>query len=209
MSSLDIINAKNDKVGLVALDPKLMSEKINKAVLYQAVRAHLAGKHHGTVDTKTRAEVLRTGKKVFKQKGTGNARHGSMKSSPFVGGGRVFGPHQRDYAQKVNKKVKILAIREALRYQIAGKNLTVVDSIPVKAAKTKPALEFFNKIQIQKGLVVIEAGQTIVEKSIRNLKGFKVITPEQVNVFDLVKYAKVVVTAPVFESLKKKYLTVE
>ena len=116
MTSLDIIGEKKKKVGSVELGDALLADKVNKAVLYQAVKWFQSGKHHGTVRTKTRSEVLFTSKKVYRQKGTGNARHGSMKSSPFVGGGRVFGPKPRDYTLGLPKKVRRLALREALRH---------------------------------------------------------------------------------------------
>src|SRR5262245_58065435 len=137
MALLPIINSKKEQVGELKLKDELLKERPNQTVIYSAVRRHLASKHHGTVDTKTRAEVHRTTKKVYRQKGTGNARHGSRKSSPFVGGGRVFGPHQRDYALDMPKKVRKLALREVLRIQIMEGKVTLLDSFPFKKIKTK------------------------------------------------------------------------
>src|SRR3989338_3602910 len=129
MDKLDIINSKNKKVGEISLVEGFAKDPINKAIVHLAVKRVLAGKHHGTVRTKTRADVLRTTKKVYRQKGTGGARHGSMKSSPFVGGGRVHGPKPRDYSLGANKKVRALALREALRSGLQDGKVVVLDAL--------------------------------------------------------------------------------
>lgn len=207
MASIEIINEKKQKVGEVNLSDPLLSDKVNKAVLYQAVRATLSSRHHGTVDTKTRAEVNRTNKKVYRQKGTGGARHGSRKTSPFVGGGRVFGPHPRDYTIQLNKKVKQLAIREAIRSQLIDQNITILKEIPFKEIKTEKAHELFSGLNISSGLVVLDKPSAVIEKSIRNLKGFKIIRVDQLNTVDLLKYPKVIFTSESFEMTQKKYLS--
>lgn len=204
MSSLDIINAKKEKVGQVALADSFLTRKPNKAVLYQAVRRSLAGRHHGTVDTKTRAEVNFTSKKMYRQKGTGNARHSSRKTSPFVGGGRVFGPHQRDHALGMNKKVRRLALREALAGQFQGHHVVVVQEVPLKQIKTRDARSFFEGIGVHAGLVVLEAPSEIIKKSVRNLPDFKVIFADQLNVFDILKYPKLIFTSKAFEMVSQK-----
>ena len=158
MSTIEINNVEWKKVGELAIDDSITTGKVNKAVLHAAVRRVLAGKHHGTVRTKTRSEVDRSTKKIFKQKGTGNARHGSRKSSPFVGGGRVFGPKPRDYSLDMNKKVRKLAFREALKLQIQLGSVTVLDQLPLTEIKTKMA-NIFNLIW-----GVIKKGATVTSK---------------------------------------------
>jgi len=206
MANLDIVDGKNKKVGTVEVADALLSEKLNKAVLHAAVRMNLAGKHHGTVDTKTRAEVNRTNKKVYRQKGTGNARHGSRKSSPFVGGGRVFGPHPRDFSLGMNKKVRQLALKEAFKSKLQEKTLTVVKGFPFKEVKTKAAAVFFKDMGVDQALIIIDKADDNVVKSIRNLKGFKVVLPNQLKVFDLLKYKNALVSEPAFAEISKRYL---
>lgn len=206
MATLDIIDAKGKKEGSLELADSLLTEKLNKAVLYAAVRANLAGRHHGTVDTKTRAEVDRTGKKIFKQKGTGNARHGSRKSSPFVGGGRVFGPHPRDFSINLPRKVRQLGLREALRSKLIDKEVVILNEIPLTEIKTRKAAEFFKSLNLAGGMVVLDQPNEAISKSIRNLKGFKVARPDQLQAVDLLKFQKLIFTKTSFEQVKNRYL---
>lgn len=207
MASIEIINEQKKKTGKIELADELLSEKLNKAVLYQAVRWYRMGLHHGTVGTKTRADVCRTGKKVYRQKGTGNARHGPMKSAPFVGGGRVFGPHPRNHSFRLPKKVRRLAMREALRAQLKESQFVVLDKLPFQEIKTKQAVTFFKGLGIDGGLLVLDKPAETVEKSVRNIKGFKVVRVDQLNVFDLLKYPKIIFTQESFSLVQKKYLT--
>ena len=206
MGTIAVNNSESKKVADLAVDDTLTEGKVNKAVLHAAVRRALAGKHHGTVSTKTRAEVLRTGKKSIKQKGSGGARHGSRKSSPFVGGGRVFGPKPRDYTLDMNKKVRRLALREALKWQIQLGAVTVLDQIAFKEIKTKQAATLFTKLGISRGLVVIESATDAIVKSIRNLKGFKVVPAQHLELYDLVKFPKIVFTSKSFEEVSRRCL---
>lgn len=206
MATLNIINKDNEKVGSVDVSDEVIQKKLNKAVLHAAVRMNLAGKHHGNADTKTRGEVNRTTKKVYKQKGTGNARHGSRKSSPFVGGGRVFGPHPREYTLGMNKKVRQLALKEAIRSKIQESAFTIVNEFPFKEIKTKVAAQFFNKLGIAGALVITDSPDESTLKSIANLKGFKVVLPNQLQVVDILKYKMAVVSQAAFEQISKRYL---
>lgn len=206
MGTIAINNAELKKVGDLSVDDSILTGKVNKAVLHAGIRRVLAGKHHGTVRTKTRAEVDRTNKKVFKQKGTGNARHGSRKSSPFVGGGRVFGPKPRDYSLGMPKKVRKLAFREALKLQLQLGAITVLDQIPLSEIKTKAAAQMFEKMGISQALVVIDQVSDILVKSVRNLKGFKIVPAQDLALFDLVKFPKVIFTSKAFEQVSQRCL---
>ncbi|HBF13578.1 MAG TPA: 50S ribosomal protein L4 [Deltaproteobacteria bacterium] len=206
MGTLNVVNAEKKKVGEVSLPDAVLSDKLNKAVLYQAVKTYLAGQHHGTVRTKTRSEVNFTTKKVYRQKGTGGARHGSMKSSPFVGGGRVHGPKPRDYSLGANKKVRALALREALRSGLQDGKVVVLDALHFKEIKTKLAAQVFGKLGLKSALVVLDKKTDVIEKSIRNLKGFKTILANQLNVFDLLKYPQVLFTQESFGMVNERYL---
>lgn len=206
MNQIDIVDAKG-KVGQIALDPEVIASKVNKAVLYEAVKRQLAGKHHGTVRTKTRAEVDRTGKKLYRQKGTGGARHGSRKSSPFVGGGRVFGPKPRDHALGMTKKVRALAYREALKAKLQSKAVTIVKDIPLKSIKTKDAKDFLGKMGLGRVLIVIAGASDIHEKSLRNIRDVKVARAGSVELLDILKFPKLLFTAEAFEGIKTRYLS--
>jgi large subunit ribosomal protein L4 len=206
MNQIDIVDGKG-KVGQIALDSEIVDSKVNKAVLYEAVKRQLAGKHHGTVRTKTRSEVLRTSKKLHKQKGTGGARHGSRKSSPFVGGGRVFGPKPRDYSLGMTKKVRALAFREALKAQLQKNAVTVVQDIPLKAIKTKDAKAFLSKLGFGRGLIILTGTNDVHEKSLRNIRDVKVARAEHIELLDILKFPKILFTAEAFEGVKNRYLS--
>lgn len=206
MASVDIIDQKNQKLKSVPFSDEVLTKKVNMALLYQAIKRAFAGKHHGTVRTKTRSEVLRTSKKVYRQKGTGNARHGSRKSSPYVGGGRVFGPKPRDYTLKLNKKMKQLAFKEALRTHLIEGSVTVLDGFSFTQPKTKEAAKLFGGLKIDSGLVVLEGKSDGVEKSIRNLKGFQVTTTDQLALLDIMSYPRLVFTEKAFQVVSEKYL---
>ncbi len=206
MNGIDIVDSKG-KVGEVSLNAEIVDSKVNKAVLHAAARRQLAGKHHGTVRTKTRAEVDRTGKKLHKQKGTGGARHGSRKSSPFVGGGRVFGPKPRDHSLGMTKKVKALAFREALKARLQDNSITVIKEIPLKTIKTKEAKAFLAKLDLGRVLIVIAGASEIHEKSLRNIRDVKVARAAQIALLDLLKFPKILFTAEAFEGVKERYLS--
>jgi len=207
MASIEVINENNKKVEDVSIADKIMTDKVNKAVLYQAIHHHQASQHHGTVKTQDRTEVSRTTKKVYRQKGTGGARHGSRRPAPFVGGGRVFGPRPRDYSYKLNKKVRSLAVKEALRYQLQEGNIKVVKEISFAEIKTKNAIEFFKGIEVSRGLVVLDKPSEIIEKSVRNLVGFKVVRAAQLKVFDILKAPTLIFTAQAFNQVSERFLT--
>lgn len=206
MTTLDVINTKKAKVGAVSLSEDFLKKKANEPLVYEAVRHYLAGQHHGTVKTKKRSEVSFTGKKIYRQKGTGNARHGSKKTTPFVGGGRVFGPQPRSFAYPFPKKKRRLAMREALKSRLMEGAVVVLDALPLVEIKTKRAAEIFSGLDISGALVVLEAPSSVASKSIRNLKGFGVVVWNQLNIFDVLKYPKLIMTQGSFEKVKGHYL---
>lgn len=205
LDKIDIVDGANTKVGQISLNAELFKKRVNKSLLYQSAKADAASHHHGTADTKTRAEVHRTGKKIYRQKGTGNARHGPRKSSPFVGGGRVFGPHPRDFATPLPKKMKLAAVREALKIRMIEGSVTVVKDLPFTEPKTKEAVHFFSGMGVDGALVVLSEKSVPVEKSIRNLVGFQVVKADQMTVSDLLGHPRVVFTQAAFEAAQKRY----
>ncbi len=194
MSTLALYNQSGKKVRDIEVADGLLAGPIRKALLYYMVRNQLANRRAGTHATKTRGMTTGSTKKIYRQKGTGNARHGDIKAPIFVGGGRIFGPHPRDYSYTTPKPAK----RRALQTAVALKNkegaLKVVENLAWKDIKTKQAQEFFKALDSKSALLVIGSANEVVEKSVRNLKGFKVLRAEGLNVYDILKYDHLVLT---------------
>ena len=185
-----------------------MGEKLNKAVLYYGVKALRSNLRHGTVKVKTRSEVERTGKKVYKQKGTGNARHGSRRANIYVGGGNVHGPQPRSYNEKINKKFKSRCYHEIFKFLIQSDSLKVVSEFNFAKPSTKDAVKFLKGVGFDKKALVLlptDAAYKNAELSFRNVKDVKVLSDININFFDLLKYSKVVVLQKTFENLKERY----
>lgn len=159
----------------------------NDHVIYLDVKQYLANQRQGTHKSKERAEISGSTKKIKKQKGTGTARAGSIKSPVFRGGGRAFGPRPRDYSFKLNKKLKVLARKSALAYKAKDNNIAVLEDISFDAPKTKAYLELLDGLSVnnKKTLLVLGEANKNVYLSSRNIKWAKVITAEQINTYDL------------------------
>jgi large subunit ribosomal protein L4 len=179
--------------GEVTLDAEVFGIEPNVAVMHQVVTAQLAAARSGTAKTKTRAEVRGGGRKPWRQKGLGRARHGSIRSPQWRGGGTVFGPHPRSYAQRTPKKMKRLALRSALSARAADEKVLIVDSFDWDAPKTKQAVALLDAIGIDgKALFVLGRGDRVAERSLRNLPQVNVIPVGQLNTYDVL-WADVVV----------------
>lgn len=186
MMEVPVLDAKGKKVGQVELEPRIFECEVNEAAVHQVVRARLAASRLGTSSTKTRGEVRGGGAKPWRQKGTGRARAGSIRSPLWRGGGVVFGPTPRDYSFSVPKKVKRLALRSALSIKAKSSELLVVDDFDLKEPKTKWALEVLRNLKVpKKATVVIAGGQENLEKSLRNIPGIKIIYVSEINPYDV------------------------
>src|SRR6476646_7351524 len=181
---IDIVNIEGKKVGQADLADAVFGAKIKDYLLWEMFKAQQAAKRAGTHATKTRAHVRGGGKKPYKQKGTGNARQGSSRAPNHVGGGKVFGPHPRDYEYTVPKKVKRAALASALSLRVKEKKLVVVDKLAFDALKT---------LGLAKALVVDEKSNANLFKSVRNLAKAKVLAPEGLNVFDILNHSDLVI----------------
>ncbi len=195
MPSVDIIDWSNQKVGSVDLADAVFGAPVNEALLYEAVRHYQAGRRRGTASTKTRHEVAGSGKKLWKQKGTGRARMGSIRSPLWRHGGTVWGPQPRDYSYHLPKKMLLGALRSALSAKLRDGELRVVNEFSITEPKTK---------QMRAALTGIEAAKTILlvnndenrnlELSSRNLEGVKLVSSRELSVYDLLKYAQVILS---------------
>lgn len=190
-----LFSSKGKKLKSINLESSVFGIKANVGVVHQVVKAQMAGARSGTADTKTRAEVRGGGKKPWKQKGSGRARAGSIRSPLWKGGGTVFGPTPRDYSQKVPKKIRKLALRSVLSAKAQGDNLVIVDKFGLDKPATKEAAKvLFGLVGNEKVTVVVMADDVNAIKSLRNLRGARVISTSQINSYDLVDCAKLVMT---------------
>src|SRR3954470_10796437 len=185
---IDIVNTEGKKVGELDLADAVFGAKVKDYLLWELVKAQQAAKRAGTHSTKTRANVRGGGKKPYKQKGTGDARHGSIRAPNFAGGGKVFGPHPRSYAYTVPKKVKRAALASALSLRAKEKKLVVVDKLSFDAPKTKQMAGILKALGIDKVLVVDGASNANLFKSARNLPRTKVLAPAGLNVYDILDH---------------------
>lgn len=206
MSTVDIYNIKNEKVGETGLNEKVFDLEIKEHLLHDVVRMQRAAKRAGTACTKTRVEVRGGGAKPWRQKGTGRARAGTRRSPLWRGGGVTFGPKPRDFSFKLNKKVKKLALAMAMSARNQEGNLLVLDDITMEAIKTKDFVGIMNTLDIDNGLIVVDDSNENLNKSSRNVNGFKVLPAEGVNVYDILLHKKLVLVQPVIESLEKRCL---
>jgi len=186
MVAVDIKDLAGSKTGKIDLDPKTFGLDPNVAVMHQVVTAQLAARRSGTQSTKTRAEVRGGGAKPWRQKGTGRARHGSIRSPQWRGGGVALGPKPRDYSQKTPKKMVRLALKSALSDRAASERVVVVDEWNFELPKTKRALEVLDALAVE-GRVLIVANQNDLNtwKSFANLDRVHVISPGELNAYDV------------------------
>ena len=186
MVAVDIKDLAGSKTGTIDLDPKTFGLDPNVAVMHQVVTAQLAARRSGTQSTKTRAEVRGGGAKPWRQKGTGRARHGSIRSPQWRGGGVALGPKPRDYSQKTPKKMVRLALKSALSDRAASERVVVVDEWNFELPKTKRALEVLDALA-EEGRVLIVANQNDLNtwKSFANLDRVHVISPGELNAYDV------------------------
>ncbi|HLX42114.1 MAG TPA: 50S ribosomal protein L4 [Bryobacteraceae bacterium] len=195
MPSVDVIDLNNQKVGSLDLADAVFGAPVNEALLYEAVRHYLAGTRRGTASTKTRHEVAGSGKKLWKQKGTGRARMGSIRSPLWRHGGTVHGPQPHSYAYHLPKKMQLGALRSALSAKLRDGELKVVNEFSVSEAKTKLMRQALNTLEaVRTVLLVDNADNRNLQLSSRNLEGVKLVSSRQVNVYDLLGHEQVLLS---------------
>ena len=185
---IDVLSLKGEKVKDIKLEDNIFNIEPNDAVVKDAIVAAMAGARQGTASVKTRAEVSGGGRKPYRQKGTGNARKGSIRATQYRHGGIAFGPVPRDYSKKMNKKEKRLALKSALSYKVLDKELVVVDAIKFDTNKTKEMTNLLEVLGLtnHKVLVCVKELTDNVCLAARNLANVKVVMPNEVNTYDLV-----------------------
>jgi large subunit ribosomal protein L4 len=207
MAVTEVYNTDNKKVGEVELHDDLFSLEVEKHILHDVVKMQLANRRAGTASTKTRTEVRGGGAKPYRQKGTGRSRAGTNRSPLWRGGGVIFGPKPRDYSYKVPKKVRKLGVRMALSTRFSEKNMLVLDGFALADIKTKQFVDVMKKLNIENGLIVIPEKNENLEKSSRNVHGYKVIQADGLNVYDILLHRRLVLLQPCLGQLEKRLLS--
>lgn len=194
MAKIAVFDINKKKVSERELADSVFNADVRGYLIHDMVRYQLAARRQGTADTKGRSEVSGGGRKPYKQKGTGNARQGSIRAPHYVGGGTVFGPTPRSYAFKLNRKVKKAALCSALSARFKGEKMTVLNALALEAISTKGMVEVLKRFELDSVLLVIDGRDPKVELSARNLPNVKVLLAEGVNVYDVMKYRNLVMT---------------
>lgn len=205
MPTLGLLNKEGQKVGDIQLNETVFAAEINEAVLHQVVVAQLANKRQGTQSTKTRSEVRGGGIKPWRQKGTGRARQGSIRAPQWIKGGIVFAPKPRDYRMSIPKSMRAVAMKSALSSKVADNNMLVLESLEFDAPKTKEAIKMLNALEAKKALVITAVSNENVFKSIRNVPGVEVCPLNNINVYDLLKFEKLIITKEAVEKIEEVY----
>lgn len=204
MPNVDIINLSNEAVGSVELADEVFAVPVNDHLLYEAVRHHLAGLRGGNAKTKTRHEVSGSGKKLWRQKGTGRARMGSIRSPLWRHGGTVHGPQPRDYSYKLPRKMLLGALRSALSAKLRDGELKVVQDFSIADHKTRTVAGTLSGLRAARTVLLVEAAENRnLALGSRNLPGVKMVAAKDVNVYDLLGHERVFVSAAAARKLSE------
>ncbi len=204
MPRVQVLDSEGTKVGTATLKPEVFEAEVNGPLLHMAIVAHLARARSGSADTRTRAEVRGGGAKPYRQKGTGRARQGSIRSPHYRHGGVVFGPHPRDYDIKMPKKMRRLALRSALSAKLAERNIIVVDELRMESVSTKRLVEILDSLGAEgKTLLVLGEPNDTVAKSARNIPWVGVRVAPSISTYDLLNADQLVLTRRALKSVQE------
>ncbi len=205
MANVKVYNRSGAEVGTIDLNDGIFGIDISEHAMHMAVVQYLANRRQGTQSAKTRAEVRGGGRKPWRQKGTGRARQGSIRSPQWTGGGVVFAPKPRDYSFKLNKKFKRLALKSALTTKAAEAKIIVLDELTLTEVKTKEMAKVLANINADKALVVMDGSNTNVILSARNIPDVKTAAVNTINVYDILKYNTLVLTKDAVAKIEEVY----
>ena len=195
MPNVNVLDIKGNSVGNIDLPESLFGVEINEHVVYEVVKNQLANKRQGTQSAKTRAEVRGGGRKPWRQKGTGRARQGSIRSPQWKGGGTVFAPKPRDYSYSVPKKVRRLALKSLLSSKVVEEEIIVLNDLNLDSISTKTAKNVLEAIKAEKtAYIVVDEANENVYKSFRNIPGVEIVVVNNMNVYDLIKHNSLIIT---------------
>ncbi len=205
---VSVVNISGKETGTkVQLSDAVFGLEPNDHAIYLDVKQYLANQRQGTHKSKQRNEIAGSTRKLYKQKGTGGARAGSIKSPLFNGGGRVFGPQPRDYSFKLNKKLKQLARKSALSYKAKDNNIVILEDFSFDTIRTKNYIKLVSDLNVtnEKTLLVLPAANNNIYLSSRNLKKAKVITADQLNTYDVLNAGKLLLTTGSVKTLEEAF----
>ena len=205
MAKVSVFNMEGKEVGTIELNDAVFGVEVNEHLVHMAVVQQLANNRQGTQKAKTRAEVSGGGRKPWRQKGTGHARQGSTRAPQWTGGGVVFAPVPRDYSFKLNKKEKRAALKSALTNAVNTNKLIVVDELKFEEIKTKAFANVMTNLNVDKGLVVLAENDANVVLSARNMATVQTTLTNTLNVYDLMKAKKVVLTKDAVAKIEEVY----
>lgn len=206
MPRVPVYSMEGNQVGEIDLNDAIFGTEVNEPLLHQAIVMHQANQRQGTASTKTRGEVRGGGRKPWRQKGTGRARHGSIRSPIWVGGGTTFGPKPRDYRQKMPKKARRAAVRSALSAKVAAGELIVLDSLTLSEPKTRLIANMLQKLNAgDRALIVISQHDPVIALSTRNLPGVTLRNAAELNAYDVLSRPKLVITKDGVERVEEVF----
>ena len=203
MPTVGLFNKEGNKIEDIQLNDNIFAVEVNADAMHQVVVALLANKRQGTQSAKTRAEVRGGGIKPWRQKGTGRARQGSIRAPQWIKGGVVFAPKPRDY--RIPKSMRRVAMLSALTSKVQNDEMVVLDSLTLEAPKTKEIVKMLNAFNAKKTLIVTAEANETVYKSARNIEGVAVLPVNNINVYDLLKYSKVIMTKDAVSKIEEVY----
>ena len=206
MPNVALYNIAGQSIGELELKESIFGIEPNASALHAVVKAYLANQRQGTQSALTRAEVRGGGIKIYRQKGTGRARHSSNRAPIFTHGGVVFAPKPRDYRESVNKKVKRLAMKSALSSKVSDGDIIVYDALDIAAPKTKEMVKVLNAMNVKKALVVLPEKDEIVERATSNIPGVKTTLVGTLNVYEILKYDTLILTKDAVATIEEVYV---
>ena len=206
MPKVNLYNIDGDVIGEIELKDEIFGVDVKQDLLHTVVLNQLANKRQGTQSTKTRSEVRGGGRKPWRQKGTGRARHGSIRSPLWIKGGVTFAPKPRSYKYKLPKKVRRQALKSALTSKVEGDNIIVLDDLSFNQIKTKQMVNVLNNLKLDSStLIVLEGKNENVERSARNIPNIKTAFVNTINVYDILKYDKFVIPKNAVQKVEEVY----
>ena len=205
MANVSVYNIEGKEVGTIELNDAVFGVEIKENLVHQAVVQQLANNRQGTQKAKTRSEVSGGGRKPWRQKGTGHARQGSTRAPQWTGGGVVFAPVPREYTFKMNKKEKRAALKSVLTSKVQESNLIVLDELKFDSIKTKNMVNVMKNLQAEKALVVLNDNDTNVVMSAKNIPDVKTASVSTINVYDVLKYNKLILTKEAVATIEEVY----
>lgn len=207
MPVVDVVNTKGEKVSQVELSDQLFNIPVKPSVLHEVVTMQQASKRAGTASVKNRSDVRGSTRKLFRQKGTGRARRGDIKSGLLRGGGVIFGPKPKSYAYKIPKKIRRLALKMVMSSKLQDNHLVVLDKFPMDRIKTKDVAEVLDTLRLNSALIVIHEQDRNLECSSRNIPDVKVLRCEGLNVYDVLKYETLVLLEESIQGIEGRLAT--